>query len=43
MSNQKTILVAAANPSNETRLRLDIEIRDINEGLRLSKHRVNLR
>lgn len=38
-TNTKTILIAAANPSNETRLRLDIETRDIDEGLRLSKYR----
>ncbi len=39
MPAQKTILIVAANPSNETRLRLDVEARDIGEGLRLSKHR----
>jgi hypothetical protein len=39
MPNQKTILIVAANPSNETRLRLDVEARDIDEGLRLAKHR----
>lgn len=39
MTNQKTILIAAANPSNETRLRLDQEVRDINERLRSAKNR----
>lgn len=39
MPNQKTILIVAANPSNETRLRLDVEARDIDEGLRLARHR----
>lgn len=39
MNSQKTILIAAANPSNETRLRLDVEVRDISERLRLAKHR----
>ncbi|MCK5871732.1 MAG: CHAT domain-containing protein [Methylococcales bacterium] len=39
MSKQKTILIVVANPSNEARLRLDIETRDINEGLRLAKYR----
>ncbi|MCX7096352.1 MAG: TIR domain-containing protein [Methylococcales bacterium] len=39
MPTQKTILIVAANPSNETRLRLDVEARDIDEGLRLAKHR----
>ncbi len=38
MSNQKTILFVAANPSNETQLRLAEEARDIEEGLRLAKH-----
>jgi hypothetical protein len=39
MPSQKTILIVAANPSNETRLRLDVEARDIDEGLQLAKHR----
>jgi len=39
MSDQKIILVVASNPSDQSRLRLDKEVRDINEGLRLSKHR----
>ena len=29
MPAQKTILIGAANPFNETRLRLDVEARDI--------------
>ena len=39
MSNQKTILFVAANPSNETQLRLAEEARDIEEGLRLAEYR----
>lgn len=39
MATPKTILIAAANSSNDTRLRLDVEVRDIREGLRLAKHR----
>lgn len=39
MTNQKLILITAANPSDENRLRLDVEVRDIDEGLRLAKHR----
>lgn len=39
MPGQKTILIAAANPSNEARLRLDIEVRDIKERLNSAKHR----
>jgi hypothetical protein len=39
MPSQKTILIVSANPSTETRLRLDVEARDIDEGLRLAKHR----
>lgn len=35
----KTILIAAAAPSDEDRLRLDVEVRDIEEGLKLAKHR----
>lgn len=35
----RTILVVAANPSNENRLRLDVEVRGIEEGLRLSRQR----
>lgn len=35
----KTILILAANPSNEVQLRLAEEIRDIENGLRASKHR----
>jgi hypothetical protein len=34
----KTILILAANPSNEVQLRLAEEIRDIENGLRASKH-----
>jgi hypothetical protein len=36
---QKTILIAAAAPSDEARLRLDVEVRDIEEGLRLAEQR----
>lgn len=36
---QKTILIAAASPSDEVRLRLDVEVRDIEEGLKFAKHR----
>ncbi|MBD2409407.1 hypothetical protein FACHB389_13065 [Nostoc calcicola FACHB-389] len=40
MSNTvRTILVLAANPINQKRLRLDLEVREIDEGLRRSKHR----
>ena len=40
MSNTvRTILVLAANPINQARLRLDEEVREIDEGLRRSKHR----
>ncbi len=37
--DQKTILIAAAAPSDEARLRLDVEVRDITEGLRLAEQR----
>lgn len=33
------ILILAANPKNTSRLRLDEELRDIEEGLRRAKHR----
>ncbi|MBF2051671.1 MAG: CHAT domain-containing protein [Elainella sp. C42_A2020_010] len=36
---RKTILVLAANPIESTRLALDQEVREIEEGLRRSKHR----
>lgn len=36
---QHTILVLAANPVDTSRLRLDQEVRDIREGLQLSKYR----
>ncbi|MBW4564607.1 MAG: CHAT domain-containing protein [Mojavia pulchra JT2-VF2] len=42
MSNSpavKTILVLAASPVDEARLRLDVEVREIEEGLRRSKYR----
>ncbi len=39
MATPKTILIAAANSSTDTRLRLDVEVRDISEGLRQAKHR----
>jgi CHAT domain len=39
----RTILVLAANPANETRLRLDQEVREIDEGLRRSRNRDRFR
>ncbi len=36
---RKTILVLASSPTNEARLRLDKEVREIDEGLRRSQHR----
>ncbi|MCP4396826.1 MAG: CHAT domain-containing protein, partial [bacterium] len=36
---QKKILILTASPTNRARLRLDREVRDIQEGLRLSEHR----
>jgi hypothetical protein len=38
-TSRKTILVLASSPTNEARLRLDKEIREIDEGLRRSQHR----
>ncbi|MEA5549483.1 CHAT domain-containing protein [Anabaena cylindrica UHCC 0172] len=38
-SSRKTILVLASSPTNEARLRLDKEVREIEEGLRRSQHR----
>lgn len=38
-SSRKTILVLASSPTNEARLRLDKEVREIDEGLRRSQHR----
>jgi hypothetical protein len=38
-SSRKTILVLASSPTNEARLRLDKEVREIDEGLRRSHHR----
>jgi len=38
-SSHKTILVLASSPTNEARLRLDKEVREIDEGLRRSQHR----
>ncbi|MDZ7962313.1 MAG: hypothetical protein RMY34_31355 [Aulosira sp. DedQUE10] len=35
----KTILVLAASPVDKARLRLDIEVREIGEGLRRCKYR----
>jgi hypothetical protein len=35
----RTLLILAANPTNRDRLRLDQEVREIEEGLRRSKHR----
>lgn len=37
--NQKKILILAANPKLTNRLRLDEEVREIEEGLKRSKHR----
>ena len=39
MATQKKILILAANPKDTTRLRLDEEVREIKEGLRLAKKR----
>lgn len=39
MSDPKKILILAANPRNTKRLRLDEEVREIEEGLRLSERR----
>ncbi len=39
MNSRKTILVLASSPTNEARLRLDKEMREIDEGLRRSQHR----
>jgi energy-coupling factor transporter ATP-binding protein EcfA2 len=38
-SSPKTILVLASSPGNKARLRLDKEVREIEEGLRRSQHR----
>jgi Effector-associated domain 10/CHAT domain len=38
-SSSKTILVLASSPTNEARLHLDKEMREIDEGLRRSQHR----
>lgn len=38
-SSSKTILVLASSPTNQARLRLDKEVREIDEGLRRSQHR----
>ncbi len=38
-SSKRTILVLAASPVNEVRLRLDEEVREIENGLQLSEHR----
>lgn len=38
-NSRKTILVLASSPTNEARLRLDKEVREIDEGLRRSQHR----
>ena len=38
-TNVKTILILAANPANTSRLRLDEEVREIEEGLRRSNKR----
>jgi CHAT domain len=36
---KRTILLLAASPTNQTRLRLDLEAREIDQGLRLSQQR----
>lgn len=38
-SSSRTILIVASSPTNEGRLRLDKEVREIEEGLRRSQHR----
>ncbi len=42
-SAARTILILASNPTNETRLQLDKEIRQIDEGLRRSRNRDRFR
>jgi hypothetical protein len=39
ISSVKKVLILAANPKTTARLRLDEEVREIGEGLRLAKHR----
>ena len=39
MSQVKRILILSANPKNTNRLRLDEEVREIDEGLQRSKNR----
>ena len=39
MNTHRTILILSANPKNTGRLRLDEEVREITEGLKLSKNR----
>ncbi|MGF1676863.1 MAG: CHAT domain-containing protein [Rivularia sp. (in: cyanobacteria)] len=39
ITSRKTILILASSPTNEARLRLDKELREIDEGLRRSQHR----
>ena len=41
MKKTITILFLAANPKNTTKLRLDEEIREIDQALRLSEYRDN--
>ena len=43
MASVKIILILAANPKNTNTLRLDEEVREIEEGLRRSKHRKNFK
>jgi CHAT domain/Effector-associated domain 10 len=38
-SSKRTILFLASSPVNQARLRLDIELREIDHGLRLGQHR----
>ncbi len=39
MNGTKTILILSANPKDTVRLRLDEEVREIDEGLRRAKYR----
>lgn len=42
MEDLDTILIVAANPSHQQRLRLDVEVRDIRAGLRQSRKRFRI-
>lgn len=39
MNRPKTLLILSANPRDTARLRLDVEVREIDEGLRRARHR----